>query len=938
VAVETVPAPTGVLERDAELRALSALLADARRGLGRVLAIAAPPGLGKSTLVAHAAAVAAGEGVLVLRAAGRELERELGWGVVRSLFEGWLLSRPGEERDELLGGPATPAASLFGSVAGAPGADAAFALLQGVYWMTVRLAERGPVLLAVDDAQWADEPSLRFLAYLLGRVEREPLAVIVAARTGEPGPGGLLTRLLGEADVRVLTPAPLSRDAVSALVRRRLAGADDALCARSFELTAGNPLFVRELVTAAEPDIERSAGRAANALTRVVLRRMAALSEDAQALARAVAVFEGGVQVEDARALAGLDAVAAGRAADALARADILRPDDPLEFVHPLLRAAVYGALGRHERAEIHARAARRLAARDASAEHVATHLLLTAPDGDAETVAALLAAAGEALAHGVPASAITYLERALREPPDAGRRSDVLATLAWAELLAGRPEAVDHYEQAIAGVDEPERRARLWLALSRALHDFRRLDEACAACERGLAERDATADELALDLQAAWFTSAMVLVDRAVEAQARAAAVLRRPPAATRAQRSLEIKALHLRMYAGGAPGGGTAAELIAAARRLWAGGRLLDEEGLASGSAGHVGGWLSYCDEYAAAQELLGTLVRHARREGSSTIAAAGCQLLGRQQLWTGPLPDAIENGRIAFDTFTDGLLLFAPASAYVLARALLEAGRPEEADAVLARVDAGPPPTGMFAAWRAEMDGRLAWQRGDAAAALAAHQRAGELLGPVISNPGMFHWRSEAALAAARLGERALAGRLAAEELALAERFGAPRAIGVAQRVSGLLRRGEAAVTLLRAAAVRHEDCGAHLEHALTLTELGGAIRRAGRPGEAREVLRRAVALADRLGATVLGARAREELTRAGGRAPAARDTAGDLTPSERRVAELAASGRTNRQIADELFVTVKAVEWHLGNAYRKLAIRGRGQLAAALAPPG
>ena len=136
------------------------------------------------------------------------------------------------------------------------------------------------------------------------------------------------------------------------------------------------------------------------------------------------------------------------------------------------------------------------------------------------------------------------------------------------------------------------------------------------------------------------------------------------------------------------------------------------------------------------------------------------------------------------------------------------------------------------------------------------------------------------------------------------------------------------------MLRSAAVLHEDCGARVEHAHTLTELGGAIRRAGVPGEARSVLRAAIRIADETGPRAVGRRARQELVRAGGRAPNAGETADDLTPSERRVAELAAGGRTNREIANELFVTVKAVEWHLGNVYRKLDVRGRGQLVGAL----
>jgi DNA-binding CsgD family transcriptional regulator len=201
-------------------------------------------------------------------------------------------------------------------------------------------------------------------------------------------------------------------------------------------------------------------------------------------------------------------------------------------------------------------------------------------------------------------------------------------------------------------------------------------------------------------------------------------------------------------------------------------------------------------------------------------------------------------------------------------------------------------------------------------------------------LITNPGLFHWRSEAGLAALRLGRREQAAALIAQERELAERFGAPRAIGVALRAAALLERSEAAVELLRAAAELHERCGARVEHAHTLAELGGAIRRAGEPGEARVALREAIRLADAVGARAVARRARDELARAGGRAPAAEQSS-DLTPSERRVAELAAGGRTNREIANELFVTVKAVEWHLGNVYRKLDVRGRRDLGDRLA---
>ena len=556
-------------------------------------------------------------------------------------------------------------------------------------------------------------------------------------------------------------------------------------------------------------------------------------------------------------------------------------------------------------------------------------HLLHVAPAGDEAAVRTLRAAAADALAHGVPASATTFLERALREPPAPGEEPELRAELGRAGLLAGRADAITHLERAVQATPGGRRRAELRVLLARTLHDFARPEDACAVCEEGRRELAGGDPDLDLDLEAAWLTSAMVLADRAEEVQAAATAVLARPAAATRAARTLQSKAMNVRLYRGG-----TAAELAPLARRLWADGRMLADVGLGTQAVGHVGSILSFCDDYATARAVLETARARAREEGYVTYVAATSQLLSRQAAWTGPLPDAAEDAQIAFDLFADGLQLYLAAAGCCLVRAHAERGDVAAAAAVLERVDAGPPPVGMFGAWRSEAAGRLAAAEGDHGAALAAFLACGERLAGAVVNPALFHWRSGAALAALQTGDRPLAERLAAQETALAQAWGAPRAVGVARRTAGLVARGEPGVELLAAAVELHAACGARVEHALSLTELGAAVRRAGRPGEARALLREAIERAEAVGAAPLAARARQELTLAGGRAPAARDVTAGLTPSELRVARLAAGGRTNRQIADELFVTIKAVEWHLGNAYRKLDIRGRAQLADAL----
>jgi DNA-binding CsgD family transcriptional regulator len=199
--------------------------------------------------------------------------------------------------------------------------------------------------------------------------------------------------------------------------------------------------------------------------------------------------------------------------------------------------------------------------------------------------------------------------------------------------------------------------------------------------------------------------------------------------------------------------------------------------------------------------------------------------------------------------------------------------------------------------------------------------------------VRNPGSNAWRSSAAMALNLLGERDEAVELALEEVTLARRFEVPRELGIALRAAGLIEGGELGIERLREAAHVLEDSPAMLERARALTDLGAAVRRSGRRADAREPLRRALELAQRCGAKALAERARTELLATGARPRRAALSGVDaLTASERRVAEIAAGGLSNREIAQALFVTEKTIEWHLSQAYRKLDIRSRSELAA------
>jgi DNA-binding CsgD family transcriptional regulator len=203
--------------------------------------------------------------------------------------------------------------------------------------------------------------------------------------------------------------------------------------------------------------------------------------------------------------------------------------------------------------------------------------------------------------------------------------------------------------------------------------------------------------------------------------------------------------------------------------------------------------------------------------------------------------------------------------------------------------------------------------------------------------VTNPAYNPWREHKVEALARLGRREEALGLAEENLALARRWGAPGTVGPALRAMATASEPEDALPHLEEAAALLEGSTARLERAKVLTALGRTLRSARRPSEAREPLQRAVELAAVCGAGRIGAEARAELAAAGAR-PRRTALSGveALTPSEERVARLAAEGMTNREVAQQLFVTPKTVEVHLSNAYRKLEIRSRRQLAGALEP--
>ena len=209
-----------LFEREDDLAAIDAALTESMAGTGGVMLIEGPAGIGKSVLLDHLRKRATERQFTVLTARGGELERGFGFGIVRQLLEVALLGADPAERARLLAGAARLAEPVFTDVsAAADTSDLAFATLHGLYWLVVNMTERGPLVLAVDDAHWADEPSLRFLLHLAHRLAGLPVTLALAVRTGSERHREDLGPLMLEARPPVLRPRPLGEAAVASLVR-----------------------------------------------------------------------------------------------------------------------------------------------------------------------------------------------------------------------------------------------------------------------------------------------------------------------------------------------------------------------------------------------------------------------------------------------------------------------------------------------------------------------------------------------------------------------------------------------------------------------------------------------------------------------------------------------------------------------------------------------
>jgi len=938
-----------LLERTTELEALEAAVAQARGGEGALLTALAEGGLGKSRLIAEARRRAERAGLRVLRARGDDLEHDFPLGIALQLFEAELRGASEAERAELLAGAAAPAGALVAPAATGPAQrpHEEHALIHGLYWLVMNLADRGPLALLVDDAHWADPPSLRLLHYLARRLGGLGVLLVVAGRPAEPGgEGELLDRLSAAPGTRVIRPQPLSGGAVVSLLTEWLGAQPDPAFARACaDTTGGNPLLLRELVSAlgqegVRPDAAgaqrvREVGPAP--VSRSLALTLARLGPVATTVARAVAVLGEGAEYAQVARLAQVGLDEAVGAAGELSRAGILARGPRAAFAHPVLRQAVHEELDPGERSLAHHRAARIVAEAGVPPERVAAHLRASRPAGDPWASQALAAAARVVRGRGAPATAVGFLRRAIEEPPPSDARPGLVLELGQAEAAAGLPEATERLREAVALLDhDPTAQAEALRSLGRTLFYVGREVEAAEAFERALTA--ATGDgELSLELAADFAQAASWYPKLRARALRRLTPLLAgRRVAATTAER------LALAHVAGDRFLKGHDREhVVALALRAWDGGALLGAGDGAEIAVFGLAGTLLHSDAFAEAERVIEAALADARARGAARAFLTMTYRRACLHRHLGRLDEAVADLERVVQARHEGWdAQLAGAFALLCECRLLRGNREAAGDALNLerRGEDRWPHTTAYALFRGAR-GELALAGGDARAALEDFEAAGTLLVEVMDapNPSLSAWRSGAALASLALDDPETARARATEAVELARAFGAPRALGGALRALGLVHNGEQGVAHLEEAVGTLEDSPAELERAQAQVDLGAALRRSGRRADARIPLREGLDRADRAGAGSLAARAREELASAGARPRRARLSGPDaLTPTERRVASMAASGMTNREIAHALFVTVKAVQWHLGHAYPKLGVSGREELPEALGP--
>ncbi|MFF2351070.1 LuxR C-terminal-related transcriptional regulator [Kitasatospora sp. NPDC058115] len=913
-------------DRAAELTGLLERAEQARGGVARAVLVRGPEGIGRTGLLDEVTRWVSERGVTVCRSAGRAPGGEPGEGVngYRSVRE------------------------LFGMEQDLGRAAAAFAVQREVYGHAVDLLAAGPLALVLDDAQWCDQESLRCVHFLLRRAAARPLLVLLSQRTGCEGPGtAMLSGILAEGCCTVLELGPLSEAETGRAVARALGGPpDERFVRRCRTLSGGNPLLLERLLTTlaaagVRPDPSglhrlRVLGEAVG----VEAARVALAGGPGQVceVARALAVL-GRADPELLGALCGIGGTRLTLAMEELRRVEVIGSGAGAPMAEAV-RAAVLADLPAPELERLRLRAARVLNDAGRPAAEVAAQLALLPELPEPWMLTVLREAAAQAPGGPTARAAVRYLRRALGAGLGRTERRNVRIELARASARVAPAAALEQLRQALGESDGARERASIAMEYGQAALGSRDVPEAVRVLGSALVDlrQQLGTDPLPADreLRTSLESALLVAAVNGKSTMAPIAALVRRwpvPRGDSPAERQL-LSGMSVFAALDGRPAG----QAVALARRA-----LRVEETTPAGwevlASSLVLGLADEVDEALAGltRSLSNGLAQYEPWMRLSVLAGRAHTLHGVGDLAGA---QAVARTAVALATRGDRATTW-PLPAVELGSVLLSRGEVAEAAVVLDRIR----PAGLeqqIWEWHQYLyvRGRLRRAMGDLDGAVELWRRCGRSLAEAgVANPVLAPWWSAAVTTLAAQGRAAEAAGIVAQVQETVAGWGTARARGLGLVAEGVIATGAARTELLAEAVEVLEHSPARLARAEARYRLGQELLlRDDLPG-ARRHLRQVIETATRCGYHLLSAAARRLLADAGGRMPQiAVSPLDSLTRSERRIATLAGTGVSNREIAEQLFVTPRTVEMHLTNIYRKLDVRGRTDLVPALGPAG
>jgi DNA-binding CsgD family transcriptional regulator len=901
-----------------QLAALRPLLDAVGARAGGLAVVDGDPGTGRTSMIDHIAVLARRAELRVAIARVAPHDAEIPFGVVGSL---------GDELEAKV--------STLGYDTAEDVAEVAARLLEAA---GSRDDAPGTCLL-VDDAQWTDEASLRALLHASRRLRDRPVALVLAAGpdTASPQVAGLLDELRASPGAVLLRLHPLGPEDARALVGAALGpDADPAMHECLLDRTGGNPFLLTALLDhlATSGDADDLAALASAVPDRVrahVATRLSRLGRDAVALGRAVAVLGDEATLPRASRLAELDRRAAEDAADDLVRNGLLGPGAPLAFRQSLVGDAVHTTLERFTAERLHREAAKLLVADDQPPRVAVPHLLRTTPTGEAWVVDQLRRAADEVTQAGDCAAAATLLRRALDEPPADETRSAVLSELAFAASRAGLPDAEARLADAVAAVTTQDERLMLLRERTRLLWLTGRLPEAVEASETALAESD-PGTELYEQLLAELL---------AVASMHDLAPIYSRP----------RLVALLDRANTGWVPDSAALAATLATVLPFVVGdlrlvGPLVDravQEDIWRLEAPPFG---MRPDFVIGSLWLSDGLERGTRivRQGMATVDPENLFRHGLLHYWlgeiryaAGDLPGAIAAAAAALEERWGPFLSWFGFSSATLAHAYMDLDDDGRAEQILGTTDERVDPHQLYGIAVDLARARLALRHDRPAESAALVALVDERIGVLGHRDSpQIVWRPVAAAARHAVGDTDRALALIDEDIEIARRTHALGRLGRALRTKATIVDPAERLVVLQEAVDVLRGSERALERARALLALGVELHDGGDVTGARSALTEAREEAESCGAPSVANRALHALHATGARPRrTARTGLDSLTGAERRAVELAAAGRTNREIGAELMITAKTVEWHLGRAFAKLGVRSRRDLEGVLA---